>query len=399
MKTSVTADVETVRRIDAVPAMLQVICETTGMRFAAVARVTDDAWIACAVKDSLDFGLEPGGELDLATTLCNEIRSSHQTVIIDKASEDPLFCNHHTPRLYQFESYISVPVFRTDGSFFGTLCALDPLPVALKASPIAAMVESFAKLFSVQLETEENHQRTQTALSEAGELAEQREQFIAMLGHDLRNPLFAISAGAQMLKRRTQDEKSLAILDHILASERRAGHLVEDVLDFARGSLGAGIPLKRTHCDDLTETLLQVVDEIERVHPEPPIQADFGDLPSVYCDRERLGQVFSNLLANAILHGSSRESVQVRAAVEHETFVLSVVNQGVPIPATQLTQLFKPFTRLDPHHSRRGLGLGLYIAERIAEAHGGTLTVRSDAATGTCFALRIPRSAALAASG
>lgn len=136
----ISADIATIARINAVPAILQVICETTGMRFAAVARVTENHWVACAVLDTLGFGLDAGGELDVATTLCHEIRSTHQTIVIDKASEDKQYCGHHTPKLYRFESYISVPVFRTDGSFFGTICALDPNPAALKGSAIQPMM-------------------------------------------------------------------------------------------------------------------------------------------------------------------------------------------------------------------------------------------------------------------
>ena len=98
------------------------------LRFAAVARVTEDSWTACAVLDRINFGLQVGGELDVTTTLCHEIHTSHETIIISKASEDRRYCDHHTPKMYGFESYISTPVFRTDGSFFGTVCALDPRP-------------------------------------------------------------------------------------------------------------------------------------------------------------------------------------------------------------------------------------------------------------------------------
>ena len=119
MGTTAAADIATLARIDAVPAILQVICETTGMRFAAVARVTDDSWTTCAVLDNIGFGLQVGDELDVTTTLCHEIRATRQTIIIDKVSEDEVYCDHHTPRIYQFESYISTPIFRADGSFFG----------------------------------------------------------------------------------------------------------------------------------------------------------------------------------------------------------------------------------------------------------------------------------------
>ena len=189
-------DIATIGRISAVPAILQVISEMTGLRFAAVARVTDDSWTACAVRDQLDFGLPVGGELDLTTTLCHEIRGSHVSIVIDKASEDPLYRDHHTPRIYHFESYISVPVFRTDGRFFGTICALDPNPAQLRSSTIQSTMESFARVLSLQIEAEESLQQTEADLQQERETAELREQFIAVLGHDLRNPLFAINVGA-----------------------------------------------------------------------------------------------------------------------------------------------------------------------------------------------------------
>lgn len=135
MNNAITADIATIGRINVVPAILQVICESTGLRFAAVARVSDNSWTACAVLDTLGFGLKVGGELDLTSTLCHEIRGTHRTIVIDKASEDELYCNHPTPRIYRFESYISVPVFRTDGSFFGTICAFDPSLQRSKAVP------------------------------------------------------------------------------------------------------------------------------------------------------------------------------------------------------------------------------------------------------------------------
>src|SRR6478735_2587755 len=101
-------DVSAVARIDAVPTILEVVCRVTGMGFAAVARVTEDRWIACAVRDEIQFGLKPGGELKVETTICHEIRQSHKAVIIDHVAEDQTFCGHHTPAMYGFQSYISV---------------------------------------------------------------------------------------------------------------------------------------------------------------------------------------------------------------------------------------------------------------------------------------------------
>lgn len=378
------ADIATIGRISAVPAMLQVISDMTGLRFAAVARVTDDTWTACAVLDQLEFGLGVGGELDLTTTICHEIRGSHVSVVIDKASEDPLYHDHHTPRIYHFESYISVPVFRTDGRFFGTICALDPNPAPLRSSSIQSTMESFARVLSLQIEAEEALQHTEAQLQEERSTAELREQFIAVLGHDLRNPLFAINFGAERLLRKHPDPATDTLIRHILTSGRRAAQLVEDVLDFARGRMGSGIPLHLKDCQDLQAALQHVVSEVQSVHPQRLIQADIGDLRGVYGDRDRLAQLLSNLVANAIHHGSHDGPVHVTAQIEHDQFTLAVKNPG-QIDALALPRLFEPYARPLKDTPQAGLGLGLYIVKQIADAHGGQLQVSSCAQTGTLF--------------
>src|ERR1700722_15670794 len=103
-------DIETVKQIAIVPALLEIICRSTGMRFAAIARVTEDRWIACSVKDELGFGLKPGGELKGETTLCNQIRAHREPIIIDNVAEDEKYAHHHPPRIYGIQSYISFPI-------------------------------------------------------------------------------------------------------------------------------------------------------------------------------------------------------------------------------------------------------------------------------------------------
>ena len=145
-------DVEAIKRIDAVPLILDTVCQVTGMRFAAIARVTEDRWIACSVRDDINFGLEPGGELKVETTICNEIRQNQQAVIISDVEADPVFANHHTPALYGLKSYISVPIITTDKRFFGTLCAIDTVPRDLDDPSILSTFELFAKLIALQLD-------------------------------------------------------------------------------------------------------------------------------------------------------------------------------------------------------------------------------------------------------
>ena len=147
----IQADVEAINRIPVVPKILEVICRTTGMGFAAIARVTEDKWVACSVRDEIQFGLVPGSELKLETTICNEIRQSGEGVIIDHVDNDEAFAGHPTPAMYGFQSYISIPIICQDGTFFGTLCAIDPRPAKLNNPATIGMFKLFADLISFHI--------------------------------------------------------------------------------------------------------------------------------------------------------------------------------------------------------------------------------------------------------
>jgi len=147
----IQADVEAINRIPVVPKILEVICRTTGMGFAAIARVTEDKWVACSVRDEIQFGLVPGSELKLETTICNEIRQSGEAVIIDHVDKDEAFAGHPTPAMYGFQSYISIPIICQDGTFFGTLCAIDPRPAKLNNPATIGMFKLFADLISFHI--------------------------------------------------------------------------------------------------------------------------------------------------------------------------------------------------------------------------------------------------------
>ncbi|MBA1188423.1 GAF domain-containing sensor histidine kinase [Pseudomonas entomophila] len=395
MSIDIAADIATLGRITAVPAILQVIHEQTGLRFAAVARVTEDRWTACAVLDLHHVGIQPGDALDVTTTLCHDIRATRRTIVIDHAREDTRYCRHQAPRLHGFESYISVPIIRADGRFFGTLCALDARPAALRGSAIVPMMEAFARLLSIQIASEESAQRTEHALLEERAMADVREHFIAVLGHDLRNPLFAISAGAELLAQRLKTPRDVTIARHIQTCGKRASQLVRDVLDFARGRLGGGIVLDIRPCPDLDKAIEHVALELHSVHPQRDIRLCLQTLHGVHCDRERIMQLLSNLIANALTHGASDGPITVQAEVEDEVLRMSVHNQGEPIPTAILAHLFQPFTSPVDGKPRQGLGLGLYIANQIAMAHGGRLSVVSTQEAGTAFTFTLPLTQAL----
>jgi sigma-B regulation protein RsbU (phosphoserine phosphatase) len=211
------------------------------------------------------------------------------------------------------------------------------------------------------------------------ETAELREQFIAVLGHDLRNPLAAISAGARILQRSgaLQDHKQLRVLDMINTTVTRMSDLIDNVLDFARGRLGGGITLSRDARHPLEPVLEQVVDELRTASPGRVIETRIAITEPVNCDRTRIGQLVSNLIGNALTHGAPDEPVRVGAKTEGGVFELSVANAGDPIVPSAMDKLFEPFFRGDVRDSRQGLGLGLHIASQIAQAHGGRIAVTS----------------------
>ncbi|MET4218687.1 sigma-B regulation protein RsbU (phosphoserine phosphatase) [Bradyrhizobium sp. LB14.3] len=211
------------------------------------------------------------------------------------------------------------------------------------------------------------------------ESSELREQFIAVLGHDLRNPLASLSAGARILDRTVQSEKEHQIIAMMQTTVMRMAGLIDNVLDLARGRLGGGIGLNRDFGKPLEPVLMGVVDELRLASPGRVIEAKFKIDRPVNCDSQRLGQMLSNLLGNALTHGSPTKPVIVRGETLDESFELQVSNAGQPIPAAAMDKLFEPFFRGNAHASRQGLGLGLYIASQIAKAHDGELTVYSTA--------------------
>ena len=387
-------DVAAIARIDAVPRILEVICRTTGMGFAAVARVTEDRWVACAVRDEIEFGLTPGGELRVETTICNEIRASGRPVVIDHVAEDPVFRDHHTPAMFGFQSYLSVPI-RLKDKFFGTLCAIDPRPARLRDVQAQAMFELFAELIAAHLDAEQRLARSEAALLDQQEAAELREQFIAVLGHDLRNPLASVDAAARLLTKTPLDSRAQTLVSAMQASVLRMAGLIDNVLDLARGRLGGGFVAERRSDPELARTLMQVVSELRMAHPDRTIEANIQLERTVTADGRRLAQLLSNLIANALTHGAEGAPVRVRTVIVGDVLELSVANAGAAIPEAARTRLFQPFTRAVYRPKQQGLGLGLWIAAEIARAHDGVLDVVSDD-TETRFTLRMPLDAVAA---
>ncbi len=225
-------------------------------------------------------------------------------------------------------------------------------------------------------------------LSTAQNAAALREQFIAVLGHDLRNPLAAIDGAMRLIAKTPLNERAASIVGMVQQSTARMADLIENVMDFARGRLGGGLTVSFRNTE-LAPVLKHVVEELAIAWPKRQIVSEFNIESLVYCDGKRIAQLLSNLLGNALVHGAADGAVHVNADTDEGIFTLAVTNAGDPIPPGAMQRLFEPFTREDLRPSQQGLGLGLYIASEIARAHAGTLSVQSTAME-TCFTLTMP---------
>jgi signal transduction histidine kinase len=222
-----------------------------------------------------------------------------------------------------------------------------------------------------------------------------RNIFLGILGHDLRTPLNAILLGADVLLRTNNlDPRPTKIASRIYSSVKRASKIVGDLLDFTRSQIGPGIPLTKDFID-ISPVCLRIVDESRMVHPEADIRLTSVDRVVGMFDGARLEQVFSNLIGNAIQHGDGRDPVSVTLEASDDTLQFSVHNTGSPIPEKVLPFIFNPMGRYAPEKVTNygpysSLGLGLFIASQIVEAHGGRIDVSSEADSGTRFVVFIP---------
>ena len=237
--------------------------------------------------------------------------------------------------------------------------------------------------------TEAAHARIVDELSRAVHIS---EMFIGILSHDLRNPLSAVLAGAQVLALQQLDERSTRVLSRVVSSSERMSRMIDQLLDFTRARIGQGIPLRRD-AFDLVQVAGEAIDEGKAASPAAELRLTVhGDTIGAW-DRDRVAQILSNLVGNALQHGDPSRPIDLGIdGVDPDQVALSIENIGV-VPTDLLPILFNPFRgTLQKRGKSKGLGLGLYVARQIALAHGGELEV-SCTAISTTFRLRLPRSA------
>ncbi|SFQ96989.1 GAF domain-containing sensor histidine kinase [Poseidonocella sedimentorum] len=382
------ADIELLAASTLVGTILETVMLATNMRFAGVARVTADRWVACRTIDEVNFGIAAGDEIAIESTFCQTVRDTAEMVIFSDATTDPTYRGHPIASAFGIVSYVSVPIYRGDGSFFGTLCAIDTEPKDVKNPRAVAMFEMFADLIGHSLETEERLEAQELLVKHQSHLVQLQEEFVAILGHDLRNPVAALGAGLRQLGKEPLTDRGRSFASLMRASLHRMNELIDNMMLHAKSRLGGGITVSPQPDAPLADALSQVVDEIRVVAPERDITLDLKLAGPVSCDAARVAQAVSNLISNAVKHGDSDAPIRVFGTCSARAVTIDVENDGKPIPPELQRTLFEPFRR-GSDVSEAGLGLGLHIASTIAAAHKGQLSVDCEGRT-TRFRLELP---------
>ena len=400
------ADIDKITRIAIVPKMLEVICSSTGMGFAAIARVTKDRWVACGVRDEIMFGLQPGGELEISTTICNEIRDHQKPVVIDNVSLDAQYSDHHTPKMYGLQSYISVPIVLKNGEFFGTLCAIDPRPATINNTKTIEMFNMFAELISFHLQNIDTVERTQIELIELNEQLnhslDENRQYQYISSHNLQEPLRKIRVFSSMLVRETEDKdvkiKNLAL--RLDSSAQLFSMMIKDLSDYSGLDHQSDFEIVDLNkiVDDLSVRFAEQLDAVQGI-----ITREM--LPEIEAIPLQMEQLFYQVMNNSLqfarkdvpLHlklsshpASSLSGSEVTINEGVSYIEIRIEDNGVGIDKDQQEKIFGLFSKLSNNNSYPGVGMGLAYCKKIVRNHNGYIQLKSNKDTGTIFSIILP---------
>jgi phosphoserine phosphatase RsbU/P len=228
------------------------------------------------------------------------------------------------------------------------------------------------------------------AQAQARDRATVAEQMMGVVSHDLRNPLSTISMGAAVLTQLGPTPQQQTVIKNMQRATARMTRLIADLLDFTQGRIGGGLKVSARPFP-LHETVHEALEELALAFPGRELKHCRHGSGDVTADPDRVLQLVGNLVANAIAYGDPGAAVEVDTRIDDESFLVAVRNQGLPIPAELLPHLFEPLSRGDAKGEKSSLGLGLFIVDQIAKAHGGAVHVQSDALNGTAFEARFPQ--------
>jgi signal transduction histidine kinase len=247
--------------------------------------------------------------------------------------------------------------------------------------------ERFAHAYAVEHQARLAAEGREAAARRTLEL---EEKLVGIVGHDLRTPLAAIRMSTELLFRAGSLTREQArTLARVTSSAARMARIIRDLLDFTRLRQGGALPLS-LRASDLAHLAAKAVAELSAAHPGREIRLDVRGTAAVRADPDRILQVMTNLLANALQHGPPAAPVRAAVGVEDGAVFFRVHNEGPPVPSALQARIFEPFCRGTSEGGEGSLGLGLYIVREIADAHGGDVELRSADGEGTTFTLRLP---------
>lgn len=425
-------DITNIKNIAIVPTLLNVICQTTGMGFAAIARVTEDRWITCSVQDNVLFGLKAGDELKIKTTICDEIRQNPKPVIIDNVSEDKEYHDHHTPAMYNLQSYISVPIIRQDGSFFGTLCAIDPKPNNLKEFKVREMFNLFAELISFHLTAIEQDVANKTILKEKTHLLEKTkieknqveklnsdiekkliqknislekmnselEAFNYISSHDLQEPLRKIQLFTDTIEREEAanlSERGKAAFHKIKTSAFRMQNLINDLLIYSKTKFDD----RKFELKDLNTIARDVIEDLTNEFENKNVTFDIQELGKLSVIEFQFRQLLYNLINNSLKFASAERNLIITVSAQitngeleklsplSKYHKITISDNGIGFDQSYSEKIFGLFQAL---HTKplKSTGIGLTIVKRIVENHNGFIKAEGTLNQGAKFSIFIP---------
>ncbi|KUJ62783.1 hypothetical protein AR687_05135 [Flavobacteriaceae bacterium CRH] len=428
-------DVINIQNISIVPKLLDVISQTTGMGFVAVARVTEDRWITCSVLDNVEFGLKPTDELQVKTTICDDIRKNYRPVIIDNVNEDDEFRNHHTPAMYHFQSYISMPIMRLDGSFFGTLCAIDPKPNNLKTFKVREMFSLFAELISFHINAIEKVVESKISLEQKSNLLakteiekleiekiklniekklieknislekmnNELEAFNYISSHDLQEPLRKIQLFTDIIERdeaKNLSEKGIMAFDKIRTSANRMQNLINDLLLYSKTKFDE----RKFELKDLTSIANDVIEDLTIEVENKNVEFKIENLGTLHVIEFQFRQLLYNLISNSLKFSIPDKKLIITitskiinsAELDHLLFLpntkyckITVADNGIGFDPSHNEKIFGLFQALHTKPTK-STGIGLTIVKRIVENHKGFIKAEGVLNEGAKFDIFIP---------
>ncbi|RYH51387.1 MAG: hypothetical protein EON54_15110 [Alcaligenaceae bacterium] len=429
MNAPTQSDLITAQRLPALPSILKALRGLTKMRFAALVRLTGTDWQACVVDDCAGLGIRAGDVWEVDNTLCQKVREINQPVNWPDVSTAPFSrSSSHMASLLGIQAYFAYPIYRADGSFFGTLCAMDTVRGEPAAASVIDAASAFSQILGPQLravEPTDHEAHSTTAASIERDVRTVTQTFqsttqpippagsaspvaggdvgradavsppsgqpsasldpvvqgkvLSVMSHDLRNPMHSLMAAIEMIQIKPMEPRLQRLMGMVQGSAVRLSELARQALDFARLQTLGDVVINVSPAHDLGSTVESAVGHVRASYPQRNIVVNITGCPPMNIDPSRVEQLLEIVLTHAVKHCGVDRDVEVHARRVDQALALDVAVPDYILDAALVPHVFDPFYAVDGEAQTAHLGIGLYLARAIALAHQGELTLVTDA--------------------